>query len=275
MNSFPENLVNEMTKMGFTIYEAKTYLGLLERNPATGYEVSKEANVPRSVIYSVLSRLESMGIVSYTHDKPRRYIPLSPKQLLSKLETDFDSRLTTFSDELLKYNNKPETEGFWNINGYEMLIKNCDSLVREAKETIFISGWKREIDRIKDSLLAAKKRGVDIIIFSFTKVPKTLGQVFAYGIDEEKLSSIWDHKIILVVDSKNLIMGPANIEKDEQSIWTQSKAVLTIAINYIILDITLFGQRMKQDISDTVVKLMTKRVDFLDHLIELSIHNEK
>ncbi|MFA4840004.1 MAG: helix-turn-helix domain-containing protein [Candidatus Neomarinimicrobiota bacterium] len=275
MNSFSDDLLNKMTKMGFTVYEVKSYLGLLKHNPATGYELSKETNVPRSVIYSVLDKLEMMGLISYIHDKPRRYVPLSPKQLLSKLETDFSTKLMTFSSELLKFNNKPETEGFWNINGYESLLMNCISLIREAKETIFISGWQREINRLKEPLLTAKKRGVDIIIFSFTEVSKSLGQVFAYGIDEEKLSSIWDHKMILVADSRDLIMGPANIEKQEQAIWTQNKAVLTIAINYIILDITLYGQRMKRDISDTVVKLMTTRVDFLDHLIELSIPTEK
>lgn len=275
MNSFSDDLLNKMTKMGFTVYEVKSYLGLLKHNPATGYELSKETNVPRSVIYSVLNKLEMMGLISYIHDKPRRYVPLAPKQLLSKLETDFSTKLMTFSSELLKFNNKPETEGFWNINGYESLLMTCVSLIREAKETIFISGWQREINRLKEPLLAAKKRGVDIIIFSFTEVSKSLGQVFAYGIDEEKLSSIWDHKMILVADSRDLIMGPANIEKQEQAIWTQNKAVLTIAINYIILDITLYGQRMKRDISDTVVKLMTTRVDFLDHLIELSIPTEK
>jgi len=32
--------------LGFTEYEAKTYVTLLKVNPATGYQISKEAGYP-------------------------------------------------------------------------------------------------------------------------------------------------------------------------------------------------------------------------------------
>ncbi|MCD6099727.1 MAG: helix-turn-helix domain-containing protein, partial [Candidatus Marinimicrobia bacterium] len=74
-----DEIIAQMVKMGFTVYEAKTYLALLKSNPATGYEVSQIAHIPRSVIYSVLRKLESEGVVISIHDKPKKYIPLSPK----------------------------------------------------------------------------------------------------------------------------------------------------------------------------------------------------
>lgn len=270
MNEISEDLLSKMLKMGFTIYEAKTYLGLLKHNPATGYEISHEAHVPRSVIYSILRKLESMGVVISIHYKPRRYIPLSPKQLLSRLESDFSEKLTSLRKDLLEFNNKADTEGFWNIRGYRSLMQTCIALIKDAKESVSISGWRREILKLKEPLLAAKKRGVDIVIFSFNKIEPEFGHIFAYGIGEEELLAIWNRKLILVSDSRDLVMGPANMDEEEQAIWTQNKAVLTIAINYIILDITLFGQRKKKDVSDTVVKLMTEKVDNLDELIEES-----
>ena len=72
----------------------------------------------------------------------------------------------------------------------------------------------------------------------------------------------------MVTDSKELIMGPANMDEDEQAIWTQNEAVLKIAINYVVLDITLFGQRMKRETAATVLKIMPERVDDLDKMIE-------
>jgi len=270
MQAITDEIITRLKKVGFTVYEAKTYLGLLRRNPATGYEISNEAGIPRSVIYAVLRKLESMGVVTNIQGKPRRYIPISPTQLISRLSADFNSRLEALREELTRFGSEQETAGFWNINGYDSLLQTCDSLIREARETIFLSGWRREIDVLKPSLIAARKRGVDIVIFSFTRIDPEFGQVFAYGIDEEKLGEIWDHKIILVVDSRDLVMGPANRNDKEQAIWTQNNAVITIAVNYIILDITLFGQRSHVDVSDTTVKLMTRRVDHLDHLIEIS-----
>ncbi len=268
MNMISDGLLNKLLKLGFTSYEARTYLGLLRNNPATGYEISQQVNVPRSVIYTILRKLETMGIVISIHDKPRRYIPLSPKQLISLLESDFSKRVSSLREDLFNFNNKPESEGFWNIRGYESLMELCTSLIKESHETIYISAWKREIEQLKKPLFAAKKRGVEIVAFSFTEIDQELGEVFAYGVDEEKLAKFWDRKIILVTDSKDLVVGSANMDDEQQIIWTQNRAVLTIAVNYIILDITLYGQRKKVDVSDTVMKLMTEKVDHLDQLIE-------
>jgi sugar-specific transcriptional regulator TrmB len=268
MSEIPADLLGKLNKLGFTNYEARTYLGLLRNNPATGYEISHQADVPRSVIYTILRKLEAMGIIISIHEKPRRYIPLSPKQLIPLLESDFSKRLSSLRNDLFNFNNKPESEGFWNIRGYESLMELCTSLIKETRETIYISAWKREIEQLKKPLFAAKKRGVEIVAFSFTEIDQNLGDVFAYGVDEDKLAKFWDRKIIMVTDSKDLVMGSSNMDDEQQAIWTQNRAVLTIALNYIILDITLYGQRKKVDVSETVMKLMTEKVDHLDQLIE-------
>ena len=268
MNEIPEDLLAKLAKLDFTNYEARAYLGLLRNNPATGYEISHQANVPRSVIYSILRKLETMGVVISIHEKPRRYIPLSPKQLMSLLESDFSKRITSVKDDLIGFTSKPESEGFWNIRGYESLIELCTSLINETRHSIYIHGWNREIELLKEALMTAKQRGVEITVFSFTDVDEDYGKVYAYGIDESKLSKFWGHKLILVTDSKNLVMGSANSEDDQQAIWSQNSAVITIAVNYIILDITLYSQRKNLDVSETVMKLMTEKVDHLDQLIE-------
>ncbi len=269
MASISDDLIVLLKKIGFTNYESKAYLGLLQKNPATGYEVSQITDVPRSVIYSTLRKLESNGVVISVHGKPVRYIPLSPKQLLSRLESDFSKRLNSLSEELLAFEDKPDSEGFWNIRGYKSLMEICDTHIRDAKKQIIISGWSREIDTFHDSLLEAQERGVEVVVFSFNKISQEYGNdVYAYNIPEERLKKIWDHKLILVTDSRELIMGPANMNEDEQAIWTQNEAVLKIAINYVVLDITLFGQRMGVETSGTVLKIMPERVDDLDKMIE-------
>lgn len=47
----------DLTRIGFTEYEAKVYLALLRENPATGYQLSKSSGVPRSMVYEALGRL--------------------------------------------------------------------------------------------------------------------------------------------------------------------------------------------------------------------------
>jgi len=275
MSVISEDLINKLNQMGFTNYEAKAYLALVKNNPATGYEISNVAHVPRSVIYSTLRKLESRGYVTSVHEKPRRYIPLSPKQLLSRLDSDFSEKMALLREELQDFVEMPETEGFWNIRGYDNMLQICRSNIQEAEELICISGWKREVEELREDLLKARERDVEIIIFSFNDIDDDFGKVYSYGIDEDELREIWKPKLIIVTDSEELIMGSAKKEKNQQAIWTENRAVLNIALNYIILDITLYGQRYNVDISDSVMKLMTERIDHLDDLLDEKLDQDK
>ncbi|MFH1214575.1 MAG: hypothetical protein V1681_10825, partial [Candidatus Neomarinimicrobiota bacterium] len=129
---------------------------------------------------------------------------------------------------------------------------------------------------LKDQLANASRRNVSVVVFTFNEIDPPIGETLSYGIPEEKLEQYWDRKLILVTDAKNLVMGPANKKDDEQTIWTQNRAALTIATNYIILDITLYGQRMHRDISHIVAGMMGDEFDKVDHLIEdaISKHNQ-
>ena len=76
-------LLNELTRIGFTEYEAKVYLALLEEHPATGYQLSKSAGIPRSMVYEALGRLECRGAVYKSEEeKSSLYRPVPPDELL-------------------------------------------------------------------------------------------------------------------------------------------------------------------------------------------------
>ena len=62
-------LLKALQSIGFSEYEAKTYLALLRSAPETGYQISKSSGVPRSMIYEVLNRLQVRGAVLQSHDE--------------------------------------------------------------------------------------------------------------------------------------------------------------------------------------------------------------
>ena len=79
-------IIKNLEQFGLSTNTARAYCSLLKSNPATGYEISSQAGIPRSAVYNVLSKLESMGLVSGMGEKPKRYIPLSPSSLIEHLE---------------------------------------------------------------------------------------------------------------------------------------------------------------------------------------------
>ena len=50
-------LVEKLKDLGFNSYEAKVYLALLKKHPASGYEVAQIAGIPQSKAYDTLKSL--------------------------------------------------------------------------------------------------------------------------------------------------------------------------------------------------------------------------
>src|SRR4051794_14886946 len=79
-----------LQQLGFSEYEARAYLALLQRNPLNGYELAKVSGLPRANIYAVLQRLEERG-AAVRLDLPNgiRYAPIAPTELTNRAATRF------------------------------------------------------------------------------------------------------------------------------------------------------------------------------------------
>ena len=84
-----EDLIPRLTRLGFAEWEAKVYLALLQRSQVTGYQVSKDSGVPRSMVYEVLGKLVNRGAVLVTHnDDSTLYAPVPPAELIERLQRE-------------------------------------------------------------------------------------------------------------------------------------------------------------------------------------------
>ena len=107
-----------MQELGFTEYEAKAYLALLDESPLSGYKVAQGSGVPRSKIYEVLGGLVRRGAVLVNHGEPVQYAPLPPKELISRRRREMEDSLTAAEDSLEQYaQNQDSRDVIWDING--------------------------------------------------------------------------------------------------------------------------------------------------------------
>lgn len=261
-----ENISKKMMQLGFSQYEAKAYICLLQNYPVTRYEISKRSGVPRSAIYDIIQKLENFGVVSIISTNPEKYVPLPPEEFLRILEKRYQQKITDFRESLSEMNTDVEPEQLWNITGYKNLLEKAREMIQKSKNEIYLSAWRREILELENELHNAEERGVKVIIFSFTKTP-SLGMVFSYSLNEKELEKVWDHKLILVCDREELLMGEANRQTQRKAAWTKNKAIVSIAANHIVLDITLFGIRAGVDVSDAVIEMHPGELDMLGRLL--------
>ncbi|HQU74728.1 MAG TPA: helix-turn-helix domain-containing protein, partial [Calditrichia bacterium] len=233
----------------------------------TRYEISKKSGVPRSAIYDAIQRLENFGAVNAISEKPEKYVPMPPDQFAELLEKRYISKIQDFYSSVSDLQVSFETENLWNITGYQNLIIKAKEMITNAESEIYLSTWDREIKELLPELQAAEKRGVKIVIFSFT-TDVSVGHVYSYGLDEKRLGKLWDHKIILVCDMQELVMGEANKQYPKKVAWTRNKAIAMIAANHIILDITLFSMRFDVDMGPAIIESKPGELALLDELLQ-------
>ncbi len=249
-----ERVVAAMKQLGFTATDAKAYVALLKQHPATGYELASRSGVPRSAVYNVLGRLQALGLINAVQEKPARYVPLPPERLFELLETRFARSLETLREGLARLARRPEGRVTWTVEGYEAMLEQAQQLIGAARARVVASLWSREAEALAKELRRAEARQVDVTLFSFTPLPE-VGRRFSYGIDPQALAAHWTHRILLVVDGRRLLVGSAETTADNRAVVTDEPSLIEMACNNLVLDLTLFGERLGADVSTVVAEL--------------------
>jgi sugar-specific transcriptional regulator TrmB len=128
-----------LQELGFSDYEARAYVALLQRSPLNGYELAKASGLPRANVYSVLQKLEERGAV-VRHDSPSgvRYAPVPPAALTGRLGDRYQSILDAAQRSLDEISSPAEHEYVWNARGYTVLLE-------QARERWWRSGQMRRV----------------------------------------------------------------------------------------------------------------------------------
>jgi sugar-specific transcriptional regulator TrmB len=78
----------QLTRLGLTAYEAKTYLALIRRDSSAAADVARLAAVPRQRIYDVLAGLVERGLASSYPGSPAKYSAVPPEAAIERLLAD-------------------------------------------------------------------------------------------------------------------------------------------------------------------------------------------
>ena len=161
-----DNLIEKLKELGFNSYEAKVYIALLKKYPATGYELSQLSDIPQSRAYDALKSLESEGIVFSSNDKPQKYTPISPKELTQR----FKRRMSSTIDYLEK--KLPSVKESYNgpiniVVGYDKAIDKLKEVIKNTQKSLYLQLWSAEFKVLEVELTDAYDRGVDIKIVGY------------------------------------------------------------------------------------------------------------
>jgi sugar-specific transcriptional regulator TrmB len=233
------DIVSLMQNIGFSQYEARVYLALLQQPQVSGYEIAKISGVPASKIYAVLSKLVNREAVIAIDDEPVKYVPKPPDEILSHLKSDYLNTVGRLNDELEKIyeQHDPSDQYIWNISGREAIIERIIEFLKKGNKQIFLSVWDEEIDLLADTLKELYRQGVELHIVHFGQKILGFGKEYRHGREHEIRIKRGGRRIAVVVDDKQVILGHFSEDEKSSAAWTSNSGLVLLAKDYIIHDI--------------------------------------
>ena len=254
-----ERIIERLVELGLTRNESLAWLCLLEAEEPlglTGYEVAARSGIPRSAVYGVLRKLAESGAAFATGDKPARYAAVPPRDFVAAMRRSSAGRLAALTESLQRLPKRDRPEPVWILSAYGEVLARVEDLIRGARHSVCLSVWGRELERLRPALEAVAP-GVHGLLHCVDPVPEPLAR-FSCWVDpaQDPSKGGWSHRILCAVDGEEALIGGAEPGADNQAVVTRNAALVDVATNHIILDITLIARRTGLECAEAVAPLM-------------------
>ncbi len=165
-----KEIIEPLTKLGLTMYEARIFTALTTMKNATVREIYHKAKVPRSAVYGVLEKLQEKDMVEVAKSKPTIFRALPPAQAMKKLELVFytaKKQATKMLEQI--YGSVSSTaieEAVWILKGKKNIDDKINALIASAKKEVIISGSSKDVLKQLNILKPNKRKKIKIQIIT-------------------------------------------------------------------------------------------------------------
>lgn len=229
-------ILADLKTLGFTDYEAKVYLALVERSPATAYEISHSSGVPRPNTYSALRALASRGAVMPVSENPVRYVPQPPDRLFKSIASQTGRLCSDLSERLSQLAASPQDQYVWNLRGEADVHSKLEEMITNANQDIWIKAAPATLRAHKAALrAAAAKRRVRLMVILFGDDPEEFRfnkrcEIYVHEGSGVRMGTA-DNLFTIAIDHNEMLT--ANMDGDIYAAHTANGAVVKMALSLI------------------------------------------
>lgn len=157
-----------LMEMGFTEYQAYTFVSLVRLGTGTAREIADLGHVPRTRVYDAVEELHDAGLVDIKYSSPQEYTAVSQETALRKLQLDVENTVSELG-ELFHHLDpaEPPAEefGVWTVTDHDAITsRRCEFIDEATEEIIYMTVDEVLTDQHLDHLAAAEDRGIDIYL---------------------------------------------------------------------------------------------------------------
>jgi Cd2+/Zn2+-exporting ATPase len=247
------DLLADLGAMGFTEYEAKVYLALLKDHPATGYQLSKQAGIPRSMVYEALGRLDVRGAVLKTEDaKATLYRPVPPDVLLDRINGEHRRRMDALRQGLEQLYTARDEGHLWTFSGEGPVLAYARNMIDNAEREAMLVLTDANLGLLRDAIVAAAGRGVAIGALLTGEGRLDVGDVAHHPPHESELHKLAD-SLVVVVDEQEVLI--ASSQPAYTATVTTNDNMVQIGRQFVWME--LFTHRIFSQLCDDLLERLS------------------
>jgi len=245
--------------LGFTEYEAKAYISLVEKGTSTAGDLSVHSEIPHSKIYEVLKRLEKRKLLETQKGRPILFKAIKPSTVFEGIETQLrlnlekelsekraaiensykvkfteisEAQKTVLEDIEALYDKKADSEPsediVWTIQGKTNLNTQAKEIILYATKDVRLRLPHDDFAEFESTIKAACSKGVktQLLVHRLTASARRLEKNAEIFIEESPLPT--NYGIIISDNKKGMFIS----ENYQYGFKTAGKSVLMVLTHF-------------------------------------------
>jgi HTH-type transcriptional regulator, sugar sensing transcriptional regulator len=274
-------LMPDLLALGFSEYEARAYFALYQLQPATAYEVSKLAGIPKANAYTVLESLTKKEAAQPISQSPLRYVAVAPEVLFDRIAAATSKRCAKLIQTIPTVAQSSDRGYVWSVTGDDAISAKIEAMIDRATSHIWIKTAESILLPHREALERAADRGVAILIILFgSQIDK-----FQFGHKSRTYLhegngipvGIAPHLVTLTVDFDEALVAEI---RSRGGSYTRNRAIVNLAESLLRHEIyfaeifEMFGQQIQEKFGPAMIELRRKylprpQVEALEELLGL------
>jgi sugar-specific transcriptional regulator TrmB len=223
-----------LRRLGFSEYEAKAYVALLQQHPASGARVAKVSGIPRPNVYAVLQKLEEAGAALRVETGDGiEYSPVRPAELIERLSSEFEEVVHAARQVLDDIGSPVEDDYVRNLRGEPLLLQHAREIVNSAATEVLLAVSLPEAQALVEVTGQAEARGVAFTTLCLQACPQECGNcrgtIYRYPLNQAEDNSRW---LTVIRDSNEIFVGAISRE-EVTGIRTKQRRLVEMTSWYI------------------------------------------
>ena len=262
-----------LIQIGFTQLESEIYLYLLTQGAHTGYAVAKAKVKAVANVYKAIERLAQKGAVEQSSGNSKQCVAVPWRQLITSETNKFNSNMEALTSALTRLPEHQDDEQVYQIKNATQVKEQAVRMIENAQHVILANVEPQAMDWLKDPLIEAAARGVEVRIKAYEEVDMPGVIVVIRQNGSQIYGKTNDVQLYLCTDGKEMLTALLTLDTNDVIQAFRSKSALMTLMLYNELLYELVLTELKKAIATGDIEQAQTILKETEHLHVFSSEN--